>query len=179
MAEEEHQLGVRSTYFVMTRSQTYNLLSLENTKAVLRILELGHAIGLHFDCEAMGDARTIEETAAAVDFECILLEKWFGVPVKVVSFHKPDALVLGGDPNLSAPRRHTYQRAFMREMTYLADSYGFWRYGHPLKHPSFEKKTPLHICAHPIWWNDETWSPLYSLKQLEVRRKEVLRRNIL
>ena len=49
MAVVEHELGVRSTYFLMLRSASYNIFEKENAAFVARIGELGHHLSLHFD----------------------------------------------------------------------------------------------------------------------------------
>lgn len=52
MAEANASLGVRATFFVLIRSQIYNLLSGRSLAAALRILDLGQWIGLHVPTSA-------------------------------------------------------------------------------------------------------------------------------
>jgi hypothetical protein len=47
MAELEAETGARATYFLMTRSEFYNLASPSGEAAVERLRELGHGVGLH------------------------------------------------------------------------------------------------------------------------------------
>jgi hypothetical protein len=47
MAELEAASGARATYLLMTRSVFYNLASGEGERAVARLRELGHGVGLH------------------------------------------------------------------------------------------------------------------------------------
>ena len=47
MAELESEAGAASTYFLMTRSEFYNLDSASGQAAVERLRELGHRVGLH------------------------------------------------------------------------------------------------------------------------------------
>jgi hypothetical protein len=47
LAEVEAEAGATATYFLMTRSVFYNLASAEGEKALARLRELGHAVGLH------------------------------------------------------------------------------------------------------------------------------------
>ena len=47
MAELEAARGVSATYFLMTRSVFYNLASREGERALARLRELGHRVGLH------------------------------------------------------------------------------------------------------------------------------------
>ena len=47
MAELEADEGVATTYLLMTRSVFYNLASHEGERAIARLRELGHQVGLH------------------------------------------------------------------------------------------------------------------------------------
>src|SRR3990170_8708909 len=47
MAVLEAELGVHTTYLLMTESVFYNLASAEGVAAIDRLRELGHRIGLH------------------------------------------------------------------------------------------------------------------------------------
>jgi hypothetical protein len=47
MAELEAEAGAAATYFLMTRSEFYNLDAASGEAAVTRLRELGHRVGLH------------------------------------------------------------------------------------------------------------------------------------
>src|SRR5205085_8345871 len=47
LARLEHGRGARATYFLMTESVFYNLLSPVGERALRELRELGHAVGLH------------------------------------------------------------------------------------------------------------------------------------
>ena len=47
MAELEAEAGAAATYFLMTRSEFYNLASPSGEAAIERLRELGHRVGLH------------------------------------------------------------------------------------------------------------------------------------
>ena len=47
LAELEAEAGAAATYFLMTRSVFYNLASAEGERALARLRELGHRVGLH------------------------------------------------------------------------------------------------------------------------------------
>jgi hypothetical protein len=47
LAELEAERGVTATYFLMTRSDFYNLDGRVGQRAIARLRELGHAVGLH------------------------------------------------------------------------------------------------------------------------------------
>lgn len=178
LAKLESELGVRSTYFFLLRTTHYNLLSKEGSDIVGQILALGHSLGLHFDCEAYPDATSIPVLQAACAREAELLEQWFGQEVSIVSYHRPSQLVLSGSPDLSAPRPHTYMAPFTRDMTYLSDSQGRWRFGHPLETEAFRARRPLHLLVHPIWWGERALSPLDTLSQLVQERHGQFERSV-
>jgi hypothetical protein len=149
LAEREQAIGVRSTYFVLMRSELYNPLSSRNRRALVQIQELGHAIGLHFDAALYGDDRAELEEACAE--ECRTLEAWLSRDVEVVSFHRPAQSLLDNASRL-AGRRHAYEPRFFREMGYCSDSRGDWHHGHPLEHAAVAEGRALQLLTHPIWW---------------------------
>src|SRR5580704_12210113 len=65
MAEVEHQEGVQATYFFLLRTDHYNLFSKAGSAEIERILQMGHHLGLHFDCAAYRPDATDSELAAA------------------------------------------------------------------------------------------------------------------
>jgi hypothetical protein len=179
MAEIEDQAGISTTYCVMLRSAAYNIFSSENTKLLNAILEKGHHLGLHFDCGSYSETSTVEELADACRVEVRILEDWIGHTVRVVSYHKPTALVLAGTEEISYPLPHTYMAKYMKEMTYLSDSYGFWRVCHPLHSKALREKTSMNLSMHPIWWSAKEKSSLYCLTQAMQRKKEEVRQYML
>jgi len=163
ISEIEADEGVIASYFVLLRTDLYNPFSSDGSAAVRRILELGHHLGLHFDCAAYPPESTISDLAEASDLEASLLEQWFGRKIEVISYHRPSKLVLTGDPALSAPRSHTYMREFTEAIHYVSDSRGTWAYGSPTDSDAFRDGGPMHVLTHPIWWAHEAPSPYHRL----------------
>jgi peptidoglycan/xylan/chitin deacetylase (PgdA/CDA1 family) len=151
MAETERELGVAATYFVMLRSPVYNVLSRANHRLVQRIVELGHAIGLHYDQGFEPDDRPLAELVA---HEVDVLEQAFRIEIRAVSFHQPGPAVLDNEVDVS-PLVNTYDRDDMRGFTYISDSNMLWR-GDPA-HAIFEQALHprLHLLIHPLWWAAE------------------------
>ena len=54
LSELEAAEGVRSTFFVLLRTDFYNPASAQSLKAIRRLREMGHDIGLHFDEASYG-----------------------------------------------------------------------------------------------------------------------------
>lgn len=149
LAEREEQLGVRSTYFVLVRTEMYAVTSRRSRAALARLLALGREVGLHFDAEGLGDDPAALERAA--DADCTLLESVLGEKVRAVSFHRP-AKSLQGWPSPIAGRPHAYQPRFFSEMGYCSDSEGQFRFGHPLDHAAVKDGRAFQLVTHPIWW---------------------------
>ena len=92
-----------------------------------------------------------------------MLAAWFKRDIPIVSFHRPSALVLTGNPELSAPLPHTYMDLYTRQIRYMSDSRGRWRNEDPTQTPEFTARNPLHLLIHPIWWNEHPTAPYESL----------------
>jgi len=163
MAEVEREEGILATYFFLLRTDHYNLFSKPGSAEVERILRMGHQLGLHFDCAAYRPDATESELAAACRKEAEALGSWFGSEVEIVSYHRPNAQVLTGNPLLSAPRSHAYMARFMKDMKYCSDSRGEWRYGDPRSQPEFHARKATQILIHPLWWGAGRSSAMETL----------------
>lgn len=177
LAEVEASLGVVATYFFMVRTDHYNIFSEQGTKIISSILKHGHALGLHFDCAAYTDVN-VDVLAAACGREAAMMENWFGKPVAIVSFHRPDERVLSGNPSLSVPRYHTYMDFYTKQMSYFSDSTGRWRYGEPHRSVPFADRRPIHILTHPFWWNVSSKSAYDTLLKLVDHKQEMLEHSL-
>ncbi len=178
IAEIEAEEGVKASYFILLRTDLYNPFSADGSAAVRRILELGHDLGLHFDCAAYPPESTINKLALASEREAFLLEKWFGHKIEVISYHRPNKLVLTGDPALSGQRSHTYMREFMQDIHYVSDSRGTWGYGSPTESEAFRDGRPMHVLTHPIWWAHESPTPYHTLLDYRDRKIDELETSI-
>jgi hypothetical protein len=128
LAELEAAAGASATYFLMTQSVFYNLASPEGLRALNRLRELGHAVGLH----AVWPGAELDER-----FD------------PVVAWHNPNpdymSEPLDGVVNVM-------QAPFFDPDHYRSDSNQRWRYGCPheqLAHSDFEW---LQLLTHPEIW---------------------------
>jgi len=172
IAEIEADMGIFATYFFMLRTEHYNLFSTEGTNIVKKILGLGHHFGLHFDMASYPENSIEKDLAIAVNKEALVLEDWFNEKVEIVSFHRPNQLILKGSSELSGARPHTYMDKFTDTIEYISDSRGLWSNGNPLQTKAFAQKKPLHILTHPIWWKESFISP-YEVLQRFVEQKKI------
>ena len=87
LAELEAEAGVRSTYFVLLRTDFYNPASSESLEQLHRIQALGHEIGLHFDEKAYPTG-TQEEMVQRILKERGVLSALLETEVSTVSMHR-------------------------------------------------------------------------------------------
>lgn len=149
LAELEAGMGVSASYFVLLRTEMYNLFSAAGQNALQRLVVLGHQVGLHFDAALYPPERA--DLEAAADRECAVLEGLTGQRVETISFHRP-APALQGLSGLFAGRLHAYDPRFFSDIGYCSDSEGRWRFGHPLAHEAVADGRALQLVTHPIWW---------------------------
>lgn len=152
-ARVEADLGVSSTYFIMLTSPHYNPATADSRAQLAQLRALGHNIGLHFDAEAYDDLDAAADYQRRVGEEADRLAQLSGGAVQAVSFHRPTPLILKGEPALTAPYLHSYDRDLNALTSYVSDSNGAWAHGHPLTRDAFAARKPMHILIHPIWWS--------------------------
>lgn len=148
MAEIEAEAGAVSTYFVMVRSQNYNVFSGASVGALRRIRALGHDIGLHFTAAEHRPEELGRQLADTVAADARLLEAASGGRVGAFSFHNPAetdgfALVVPGLVNAYAPR-------FFAPGRYLSESNMRWGHGSPIDLLASEKEPVVQILVHPL-----------------------------
>lgn len=149
LARVEMDLGVRATYFVMTRSAMYNPFALTSVRSICEISRLGHEIGLHFD-EALVAECSENELQEYIDLDRALIRQYIGVEAHAVSFHRPGKRIL---ENIVKIREiNTYSKTDMASFQYISDSSHIMRVNLPLvfKTTAFPR---LHLNLHPEWWS--------------------------
>lgn len=159
MAETEHSVGARSTYYVLLSNRHTNPFDMGFRRSVQRITELGHWIGLHFDATQYELDASSPEFNGCVASEAAMLSEICDVHVESVSFHRPARDLLGAAHSLTAPLTHTYEHVFIREIEYCSDSSGRWAYGPPNERTAVQQGLPFHFLTHPISWGEDDRSP--------------------
>ena len=147
IAITEGELGVKAHYFVLLRTEMYNLFSEKSLEILNKIIDLGHNIGLHFDASLYADSEIND--AACWEADC--LQNAIKQEINMISFHRPAQKWLGHSGKI-AGRSHTYQPLWFIEMAFCSDSRGRWDFGHPLDLKATEVKRSLQLLTHPIWW---------------------------
>jgi hypothetical protein len=176
IAELESSLGLRANYFVLLRTEMYNLFSARAQEILRTLRRLDHEIGLHLDASLYDN--DVKKLQQAAETECRVLEAAIGAPIRVVSFHRPAKALLGYSEKL-AGRLHAYQPRFFSEMGYCSDSRGAWHYGHPLDHTAVRNGKALQLLTHPIWWVAEARQGVTAkLDHLVAARTDLLREEL-
>ncbi len=146
MAQIEEEMGVKSTYFFMISSFSYNLFSKDNISIVKRINDIGHKISLHFDMKSH------EKVKEGFHKEVSIFENFFETPIDIISIHRPGNFLEENNKDLFG-YAHTYQNKYFTDIKYISDSAGKdprQQVEQFLKEESCKKA--LHLLIHPIWW---------------------------
>ena len=154
LAEMEFDLGISSTYFVLTTSNFYNICSRKNKEILKAICSKGHQIGLHFD-EAQYVNKDEKWQEEAIEKEILLLEQCVERKVACVSMHRPSKDMLQANWHIKGGRVvNSYDKEFFENYKYISDSRRSWK-ENVLELIEKEKYGRLHILVHPFWY-DET-----------------------
>jgi len=149
IAEIEHQMGVRATYFFMFCSPAYNLLSRYANSVLKKIIELGHEIGLHFD--AAHPSVNKDNLLSQIEMEVELLSRILGTPISAVSFHQPSVEILKGNINIPG-LINTYNKDQLSDWYYISDSNRQWKEQNAFSVFEVGQFTHIQMLVHPIWW---------------------------
>lgn len=166
-AEIEHDMGVSSTYFVLLRTDFYNLASKNSKTCIDKIRNLGHEIGLHFDEASMirgGDV------LSNIVKEGKILSEICECKISTVSMHRPSKETLEADYKIPG-MINSYSKVFFNEFKYLSDSRRMWR--EPvLDIVDSEKYDRLHILTHAFWYKEREEEIGDSVKQFILQAKK-------
>lgn len=151
IARIEHELNVRSTYFVLISSDFYNTFSKKNEAYLNEINKLGHEIGLHFDEVKY---RASQCLVADMEKEIELLERYLDRRVTTISMHRPSKNTLDADYIIKSGQViNSYGKKYFKDFKYVSDSRRNWQEDifKIIKSDNYDK---LHILTHPIWYGE-------------------------
>jgi hypothetical protein len=149
MAKMENKLGIRSTFFFMTRSVVYNLFSKVNSEMVKEIINLNHEVGLHFDASYWSNNNLLLNQVVINDVN--YFESNFDIKVKVISFHQPSSEIISGDIILEN-YINTYDTKYFKDILYISDSNKKWKNQHPIDIFNDPNVLNVQLLIHPMWW---------------------------
>jgi len=147
LAEIEHDIGIVSTYFVLTTCPTYNVMSANSRKLLRGIKDLGHEIALHFDPTLYGD----QDLLTAVNKETEILSFAIGDDIKSISLHNPS---VHGQYPLFEGYINAYDPKLFSDANYIADScYGF-RGKNPFEFIKNIEVGMVQVLLHPMHYSE-------------------------
>ena len=148
IAKLNNKLRIKSTFFVLLRSNFYNLISPHSINILKHINNLGAKIGLHYN-------ESIYKENFRKNFlkEIEILENFLNKKVNIISFHRSSIKLLNKKKKYFN-FNHTYMSKFTKNIKYYSDSMNQFRFGNPLKSEEFKSKKSMQILLHPIWWQD-------------------------
>lgn len=149
-AEFEMLMNVRSTYFLMVDTEQYNVASSQGRKAIQRIRECGHDIGVHV---RVSSDMNVDQLRDCVRKQCMVFKVVTGTrDIDVISFHKPPNKVRLLTGAIMTRRHNVYAPPFFYDDCYTSDSTGRWRFDSPLESQWYKRKLSAQLLIHPIWW---------------------------
>lgn len=150
--------GVKATYFINPHCIFYNIFEKTQYQMVMRILEMGHDIGLHFDADFYCDFK-VEKLDELVHTESQILERLYGVKTSAFSFHNPNKMLLKCEDKYYGGLINCYSSQFKNEVTYCSDSNGYWRYRTLEDVLTDVSVKNLQVLTHPEWWQETNMQP--------------------
>lgn len=162
LAEIDHSLGVRSTFFLLCTSD-YNIFEESGARIVRKILELGHDIGLHYDI-ALFEEMEVDFSQAAQSMVS-LMEMFWSTKIFAMSSHLPmrSGITFGLDGIIDV-----YEPLYLKEIKYISDSAQKWREG--VVTSILHKYPKIHMLTHEYTWSSEGYGWDVSLLN-EAKRK--------
>lgn len=159
IAEIDAEHGIQSTFFLNLSSDTYNLRSLTGQRLVARILQAGHAIGIHFDHGFYGTTENLDVLSRRLTHEADEFERVFCVRPNTFSFHNPDISTLVFQQEYVADFLNLYSTKFRTTWDYCSDSNGYWRHQSLTAALMTSIDKPLQVLTHPEWWTQGALMP--------------------
>ena len=162
MSRIEHDVNVKSTYFLLLTSDFYNVFSQSASCYLREIINYGHEIGLHFD-EMRYNGLDIDEIREKIIDECKSLGCAVEAPITTVSIHRPSKMMLEADLEIPGII-NSYGSDFFKGFKYVSDSRRMWRESVEsiIESQQFAR---LHILTHAFWYNEKEQDLKTSLSE--------------
>ena len=145
MAEIESSLGIATNYYVRLHSMFYNPAAPPFFDALSSIVDMGHEVGLHYDCSFFKE-RNIDSIKGVLH-DIKTLENILGIKVKSVSQHRP-----AKSDRFKPPPEYVYayEDELLNKTTYVSDSGFKWRNNTLMDLVGSSLK--IYALIHPTTW---------------------------
>ncbi len=158
MAKIENEEGVIATYFFQLHSPYYNSVDLHYRDVFMKIKDLGHHIGLHFDSAYWGITDE-DQLNKYIQLDKEYLEANFGIVVDTFSFHNTTPFTHSCLQSKYAGLINVYSSFYKEHYNYCGDSLGYWRFDRLEDVLKDDKVKHLQVLTHDANWNDDVLSP--------------------
>lgn len=158
MAQIEHEEGVNATYFFQTHSPYYNLFDEHYSPIFHQIKDLGHHVGLHFDCRywKIIDEKQLDDF---IRLDKEYFERALGVKIDTFSFHNTTPFTQSCQEYNYGGLVNVYSSYFKEHYNYCSDSLGYWRFDRLEDVLNDDNVQHLQVLTHDSNWSDEVLSP--------------------
>lgn len=158
MAEIEHSLDVKATYFFQIHSPYYNLFDSHYTEVFNKIKNLGHWVGLHFDSHYYGinDEKQLNKY---IKLDKNYFENVLKVKIETYSFHNTTPFTQSCLEYKYGDLINVYSSHFKKNFKYCGDSLGYWRFDILDEVLVDPKVQHLQVLTHDANWSEEVLSP--------------------
>ena len=165
MAQIEANEGVKTSYFFQLHSSYYNLFNGHYSRVFREIQELGHLVGLHFDCRYWGinDEKQLDDF---ITLDKQYLERNFGVEIDTFSFHNTTPFTHSCLNYRYGGLINVYSSFFKEHYNYCSDSLGYWRFDRLEDVLNDNNVQHLQVLTHDGNWNDDVLSPRARLSNI-------------
>jgi hypothetical protein len=146
MAQLEHRMGIRSSYYVLLHSLYYNAAAPPHWDALREIVSLGFEVGLHYETDFF-ENRGLDPLEGVLH-DVAALENILQTKIVSVSQHRPASSTF-----LQKLNEHyvdAYNHDLMHNVRYISDSGFKWR-GETLL-DLLGKEDRIHALLHPVTW---------------------------
>lgn len=174
IAKIENKEDVIASYFVLLHGEFYNPLEKEIANLILKIKDLGHNVGLHFDISYYGNSISkLQDLEYYLDVEKSFLEKSLGIKLTSFSFHNP-----GYNKSLSFKQDelcgmvNVYSSSIENNFSYTSDSFCIWKHKRLFNVLKQADERNIHILTHPVCWTEKETSPNERILTSIEERKE-------
>lgn len=163
IAQIERDLEVRSTYYIPI-SLHFNPIYPNNKKVLRNIIDLGHAIGLHYDLSTYPIER--KNQYDCLDWEVSVLSNVIGRNVRTICMHQP---FKGNQDTFLEHTKyiHPHSIRYNERFKYISDSCQVWRNSDILLCFGESKPREVMLNLHcELWFGEEEMNRFQYLEQI-------------
>jgi hypothetical protein len=180
LAVFENEKNFYSTYFFQLTNNAYNILSKKNRDLVLKIINMGHKVGLHFHLNGITDTSSIK---SQIKREIEIMGLMLGIEIDSFSIHRPTVDVLRNTLKLEGII-NAYDDLFFSftedvivnppKIKYLSDARHHWNYGLEPDGTTIAEYDKIQILVHPYSWTKNGYTNADNFKTLVAEKNQEL-----